>query len=89
MTPIIDPHFHINQKVPHANLKSFCDVSQDFLRFLRCMAKFTKMDHVQHDETLCQRLAIISDHSLDNITYNACENKKNPKYLILILETGA
>ena len=89
MKPTIEPHFHMKQEVPDAALESFCDVSQDFLIFPRCMANFNEMDHVQHVETLRQRLAIISDHSLDNITYNACENKKNPKYLILILETGA
>ena len=78
MTPIIDRHLQMNQEVHDSNLGSFFDVSQDFLSFPRCMAKFTKMDHVQHVETLRQRLAIISDHSLDNITYNACENKKIP-----------
>ena len=44
------------------------------------MAKFTEMEHVQHFETLCQQLAILSDFSLDNITYNA---------LILIWDKGA
>ena len=68
MTPIIDPHFYMKQEVPDATLESYCDVSQDFLRFPSYMAKFTKMDHVQHVETLCQRLAILSDCSLDNRT---------------------
>ena len=46
------------------------------------------MDDAQNVGTLCQRLAILGDCSLDNRTYNACENK-NPKDLIFIWDTGA
>ena len=51
------------------------------------MAKFTKMDHAQNVETLCQWLDILSDRSLDNKTYNDHENK-TPKDLVLIWDTG-
>ena len=52
------------------------------------MDKFTEMEQIQNVETLCQRSAILSDFSLNNITYNSCE-KKNPKDVILIWDTGA
>ena len=39
-------------------------------------------------EKLCQRLEIISDSSLENISCNAFETN-NPKSLILIWDTGA
>ena len=65
----------MKQEVPVAILESFCDGSQDFLRFPILMANFTEMDHVQNVETLCQRLDIFSDHSFDNIMYNSRENK--------------
>ena len=56
--------------------------------FPRLMAKFNEMKHFQNVETLFQRLDILSDRSLDNRTYNACDNK-NPKDLVLIWDTGA
>ena len=58
----------MKQEVPGATLESFCDGSQDFMIFPILMAKFTEMDHVQNVETICQRLAIISDRSLDDRT---------------------
>ena len=88
MIPSIDPHFNMKKEVNDATLESFCDGSQDFLSFPRLMSKFKKMDHVQNFKTLCQWLAILGDHLLDNRTYNARENK-NPKDLILIWDTGA
>ena len=88
MAPSIYPHFHMNQEVPDATLESFCDGSRYFLSFTRLMAKFTEMDHVPIVETLCQLLAILSNHSLDKITYNTFDNK-NPKDQILIWDTGA
>ena len=78
----------MNQEVPDATLESFCDGSRYFLSFTRLMAKFTEMDHVPIVETLCQLLAILSNHSLDKITYNTFDNK-NPKDQILIWDTGA
>ena len=78
----------MNQEVPADTLESFWDESHDFLSFPRLMAKFPKMDHVQNIETLCQRLAILSDCYLYKRTYNDRENK-NTKDLILVLNIGA
>ena len=52
------------------------------------MAKFTEIDHVQNIETLCERLAILSDCSLDNRTYNNRERKKS-QGSIFFWDTGA
>ena len=78
----------MKQEVPDATLESFYVGSQDFLRFSRLMAKFTDMDHVQNIEILCQCLAILSDPSLYNRTYNDRE-KKYFKDLVFIWNTGA
>ena len=77
----------MKKEVLDDTLESFFDGSQDFLSFPIFMAKFTKMDHAQNVETLCQWLAILSDRSLDNKMYNDHENKK-PKDLVLIWDTG-
>ena len=47
------------------------------------MSKFTEMDHVQNVEKLCQRLAVLSDSSVENRLYNAHQNN-DPKTLTLI-----
>ena len=65
----------MNQEVSDATLKSFCDGYQDFLSFPIFMAKFSKMDHVQNIDKLCQYLDILSGSSLDNRIYNASEKK--------------
>ena len=52
------------------------------------MSKFKEMDHVQNVKKVCQRLAIISDRSLENRSCNAFETN-NPKSLVLIWDTGA
>ena len=62
----IDPRFHIKKEVPDDTLTFFCDGSQEFLIPPRLMSKFTEMDHVQNVEKLCQKLAVISDFSLEN-----------------------
>ena len=46
------------------------------------------MDHVQNFEKLCQRLAVLSDRSIENRSYNAHHNN-HPKTLILIWYSGA
>ena len=71
-----------------AILESFCDGSQDFLSLPRLMSTFKNMDHAQNVQHLCQRLAVLSDRSLENRTFNA-SNKIDPKSLILIWDTGA
>ena len=78
----------MNQKVLNVTFGSFCDGSQYFLSFPRLIDKFTEMEHLKNIETLCQRLAINSDRSLDKRTYNDRENK-NPKDIILVWDTGA
>ena len=88
VNPSIDPSFHVKNEVPDYTLASFCDGSQDFLSLSRLMSKFTDMDHVQNVEKLCQILAVLSDHSLENKSYNA-HRKKDPKPLMLIWDSGA
>ena len=84
LTPSIDPPpFQIKKDVPDATLASFCDGSQDFLSLPRLISIFTEMDHVQNIEKICQQVAVLSDHSLENISYNA-HQKNDPKTLILI-----
>ena len=51
----------MKKEVLDDTLESFFDGSQDFLSFPIFMAKFTKIDHLQNVETLCQQLDILSD----------------------------
>ena len=83
LTPIIDPCFHIEKEVPDTNLASFFYGSQEFLSLTRIMYKFTEIDHVQNVEKICQRLAVLSDLSLENRSCNA-HQKNDPKTLMLI-----
>ena len=52
------------------------------------MSKFKNMDHAQNFQQLCQRLAVLSDRSFENRTFNA-STRIYPKSLILIWDTGA
>ena len=83
MNPSIDPSFHINKEVPDANLASFFYGCQDFMSLPRLMSKFTEMEYVHNIEKLCQLLDVLSDGSLENISYNY-HQKNDPKTLMLI-----
>ena len=76
-------HPHLIQYVSSATLESFCDGSQYFLSFPRLMSKFKNMDHAQNIHQLCKRLAVLSDRSFENRTFNA-STRIDPKSLILI-----
>ena len=52
------------------------------------MSTFKEIDHAQNVQKLCQRLAVLTDRSLNSRTLNAT-NKIDPKSLILIWDTGA
>ena len=71
-----------------ATIDSFCDVSLDFLSFVRLISMFNEMDHAQNVQQLCQCLAVLSDRSLKNRAYNASK-KIDYKNLILVWDTGA
>ena len=79
----INPHLILTERITSAALDSFCDFSQDFLSLPKLSSKLKEMDHVQNVKKLCQRLAILSNHSLENRSCNAFKTK-NPKSLILI-----
>ena len=51
------------------------------------MPKFKNMDHAQNVQQLCQRLAVLSDRSFENRTFNA-STRIDPDILILIWDTG-
>ena len=74
--------------MPDSALASFCNGSQEFMSLPILVSKFTEMDHFQNVDKLCQRLAVPSDFSLENISYNA-HQKNDPKTLILIWDLGA